>query len=114
LPDLEGNSFGIAAKLFKCAVEEVAPPADLLAGDAGDKLKMDVEFSWIIADFMALAGDTTSANLWLANAVDHGFINYPLLAIHDPYLRKLDEDDTFQNIILRVKREWESVKEVRK
>jgi TolB-like protein len=114
LPDLEGNSFGIAAKLFKCAVEKVAPPADLLAGDAGDKLKMDVEFSWIIADFMALAGDTTSANLWLANAVDHGFINYPLLAIHDPYLRKLDEDDTFQNIILRVKREWESVKEVRK
>ncbi len=44
---------------------------------------------------------------WLANTVDRGFINYPMLAQHDPFLTRLSGDPRFEEITARAKLEWE-------
>jgi hypothetical protein len=42
-----------------------------------------------MADFFALAGENALALEWLQDAVELSFVNYPLFATHDPFLRRL-------------------------
>ncbi len=44
---------------------------------------------------------------WLENAVERGFLNYPYISEHDPFLAKLRGESRFQQLMARVKREWE-------
>ncbi len=44
---------------------------------------------------------------WLENAVDRGFINYPLLSEYDRLLANVRGEERFARMIDRVKREWE-------
>ena len=63
-----------------------------------------------VMDFYALLDDRDQALAWLENAVDRGFINYPYLSKHDPFLTKLRDDPRFKEILARVRIDWERFK----
>ena len=44
---------------------------------------------------------------WLSIAVDRGFINYPYLAHHDPFLKTVRTDSRFQELVATVRERWE-------
>jgi non-specific serine/threonine protein kinase len=44
---------------------------------------------------------------WLENAVNRGFINYPLLAEKDLFLANMRGEPRFKKLMKRVKYEWE-------
>jgi hypothetical protein len=44
---------------------------------------------------------------WLAIAVDRGFINYPFLGRHDPFIARLRSQPRFQKLLETVRDRWE-------
>jgi non-specific serine/threonine protein kinase len=64
-----------------------------------------------LAGIFSLLGEKNEALDWLENAVNRGFINYPLLAEKDPWLANLRGEDRFQKLMERVKYEWEHFEE---
>jgi hypothetical protein len=65
-------------------------------------------FPRFLAQGYALAGMPDPAIDWLAIAVDRGFINYPFLSQHDPFLRRLRGDERFQRLLATVKMRWQA------
>lgn len=61
----------------------------------------------IAAAALAMAGSLDDAVRWLEHAVDIGCINYPFLTEKDPFLEILRVDPRFQQLMVRVKQEWE-------
>ncbi len=71
-------------------------------------LRSDCHWSWYVAGFWAILGDHDQAIDWLTNAVDRGFVHYPLFARIDPLLAPVRSEPKFQALMERVKREWEA------
>jgi len=46
---------------------------------------------------------------WIRHAIDHGFINYPFLTEHDPFLADLRDDRRLIEMMEEVKPRWEKV-----
>jgi len=67
----------------------------------------DAAFSHHLAGILALLGEKNEALDWLQNAIDRGFINYPLLAEKDPLLANIRGEERFKKLMKRVKYEWE-------
>ena len=67
----------------------------------------DEGFPIWMAESYALLGETGAAIEWIENAVDWGFINYPFLMGHDPFLVSIRGEERFQKLMERVKYEWE-------
>ena len=63
-------------------------------------------FPRMLAQGYALAGMQERAMHWLAIAVDGGFINYPYLAQHDPFLASLRSLPEFQRLMETVRDRW--------
>jgi eukaryotic-like serine/threonine-protein kinase len=61
-----------------------------------------------VAECHALLGDTDGALEWLERSVRLGTINYPFLSVHDPFLEPLRAEPRFQQLMERVKHEWET------
>jgi TolB-like protein len=61
-----------------------------------------------VAADLALVGAKEEALEWLGYAVDAGFINYPMLAEHDPFLANLRGEPQFESLAERVRHEWEN------
>jgi len=68
----------------------------------------DCQVSWHIATFYSYLDDKDQSLDWLENAVDRGFINYPFLIEHDKLLENLRGEPRFQQLMERVKHEWEN------
>jgi tetratricopeptide (TPR) repeat protein len=62
--------------------------------------------SWL-ASALALIGEKEKALDWLENAVNRGFINYPMLAERDPWFASIRGEARFKKLLERVKYEWE-------
>jgi hypothetical protein len=62
-----------------------------------------------IADGYALLGQKDEALKWLRKAMDHGFINYPFLAVHDPLLANVRSDPRFAPLMQEVRARWEAL-----
>lgn len=78
-----------------------APPADAAIQN---------EFAAMFtADAYAAVGCPDEAIRWVRNAVAHGFINYPFLAEHDPFLATVRSEPAFQELLAGIKGRWESV-----
>lgn len=60
-----------------------------------------------LAHGYAAAGMPDGAIHWLSIAVDRGFINYPFLAHHDPFLKSLRTDSRFRQLLATVRERWE-------
>ncbi len=71
----------------------------------------DLQTSYNLATFYAKLGDNENALNWLSNAVNRGFINYPMLFQLDPWLANIRSEPRFQELIERVKYEWEHFEE---
>lgn len=68
------------------------------------------EFAAIFtADSYARLGLLDEALTWVRKAVSHGFINYPFLAEHDPFLDDLRGTAGFSALLDEVRPRWESV-----
>jgi non-specific serine/threonine protein kinase len=64
-------------------------------------------FPRFLAIGYAAAGVPDRAIHWLSIAVDRGFINYPFLAHHDPFMRPLRTHPEFQQLLATVRERWE-------
>jgi non-specific serine/threonine protein kinase len=72
-----------------------------------DAMRRDPGYSLLTADLYAILDEREQALDWLENAVNRGWINYPYLSEYDPFLAKLRGDPRFQELMVRVKGEWE-------
>ena len=69
--------------------------------------KRDFNCALFVAEGYAPFGGTEKALDWLEHAVNIGFINYPFLSRHDPFLQNIRGEERFQKLMVRVKHEWE-------
>ncbi|HEX9189162.1 MAG TPA: winged helix-turn-helix domain-containing protein [Vicinamibacteria bacterium] len=82
--------------------------AEVLTPDFAALARHGVHYSWQVASLLARLGEHDAAFDWLENAVGRGFVNYPLLRYHDPFLATLRTVPRFDRLMQRVRREWES------
>ena len=96
-------------RMLKCALlsdregmlAEITPEFRQTAGrDGGWAHHVAANFAWV--------GSKEEALEWLGYAEDAAFINYPMLAEHDPFLARLRGEPRFDALVERVKHEWES------
>ncbi len=73
--------------------------------------KKDASWSRYLGTVLTLVGAKEEALNLLENAVDRGFINYPLLAERDPWLAGVRSEPRFKKLMERVKYEWEHFEE---
>jgi hypothetical protein len=73
------------------------------------------EFAWTdfilplyMAECYSLLDKRQEAIKWLKQAVNRGMINYPLLNTHDPFLENIRSDKRFEELMKRIKVEWEN------
>jgi serine/threonine protein kinase len=100
-------AFGRLARFLKAALkgnrdEAIASVSQELESWA----RWDDVGSSYMADCYALAGDTAQALDWMENAIRLGFINYRHYSL-DRFLDGIRDDKRFQQIMERVKYEWE-------
>jgi non-specific serine/threonine protein kinase len=79
-----------------------------LNADVLNWARLDGYYSWHVGQCHALTGASRLAIEWLENAFARGFINYPLLATHDPLLVSLRTAPRFQTFLTRVERAWKA------
>ena len=61
-----------------------------------------------VAAAFALLDEREEALNWLEHAVNCGFIHYPLFSEKDPWLESIRGEERFQDLMARVRHEWES------
>jgi len=108
-PDHYWSQLGLFLKLAmkgeKKQVSQFNTPGFIKTSEA------DPQYSCFLASFYSLLGERTQALKWLENAVNRGFINYPYLSQYDPFLENLRGDERFNQLMERVKHEWEHFQE---
>ncbi|MCH7576153.1 MAG: hypothetical protein IIA59_13665 [Candidatus Marinimicrobia bacterium] len=105
--DLNNSMTGMGFILQAALAGDTGRMEELLTPDLNETLRRDAQFSWMLASIYVMAGQNGKALTWLENAVDRGFVNYPFLADHDPFIKKLQGEERFQRLMKRVKYEWE-------
>jgi TolB-like protein len=65
----------------------------------------------MIVQGLALLGLQPEAVRWSAIAVKAGFINYPCLAVHDPFLAQVRQTPDFQRLLADLRPRWEAAVE---
>ena len=93
--------YGVQGEKEK-AVQEMTP-------DFKKTCRRTYTFAHHLAGVFALLDEKEEALNWLESAVNRGFINYPLLARHDPLLENIRGEARFRKLMERVKHEWENV-----
>jgi len=110
--DSLNNVFSKIALLLKFGLlKDREQVLQIMTPDFLKTCQRDAAFSYDIAIILALLGEKNEALDWLENAVNRGFINFPLLAEKDPWLADLRGDERFQKLMERVKYEWEHFEE---
>jgi len=108
---LEGSVNGSHALFLKNALEGNAELALSHATPEMERAIRSDHFTRTIADGYALIGRRADAVRWIRIAIDCGFINYPCLAQHDPFLSSVRTDPGFQELMDGLKVRWEAVVE---
>jgi serine/threonine protein kinase/tetratricopeptide (TPR) repeat protein len=80
---------------------------EIMTEDFRRTARRDPQWSYYVAEMHAFAGLKDEALDWLSNAVDRGYINYPLIADHDRLLESIRGEPRFRDIAARAKHEWE-------
>jgi serine/threonine protein kinase/tetratricopeptide (TPR) repeat protein len=106
---LGGSTYGALSAFFARALQGDADAAVRHVTPLVEQSARWVEYlAWILADGYALIGRRADALRWLGQAVDCGFINYPVLATRDPFLESLRGDAGFEALMQRVHRRWQA------
>ena len=105
---LERSLFTNLAFFFTCALKgDKVSAKEVLTEEFINAAQNDLQYSVIVADGFALLNQKKEAIDWLENAVTRGFTNYPFLSKHDPFLRNLDSEEEFLQLMVKVKEKWE-------
>jgi TolB-like protein len=106
---LGGSPYGSLSAFFARALEGHADAALAHVTPLLEQSARWVEYlAWILADGCALIGHRDEALRWLRQAIELGFINYPLLATRDPFLESLRDDAEFKELKQQVHRRWQA------
>jgi len=65
-------------------------------------------FSHHLAGVFAMLDEKEEALIWIKNAVDRGFMNYPMLVDRDPLLKNIRKEPRFKKLMEQVKKAWEA------
>jgi serine/threonine protein kinase len=84
----------------KEALQAVTP--ELISWARWDEL-----WPWAMAAGYALIEEKDEAIDWLEHATSRGFIHYPFLSEHDPFLENLRGEQRFKELMKKVKHDWE-------
>jgi serine/threonine-protein kinase len=110
--DLSGTVNGSWALFFMHAL---AGNADQALAEVTPELEWAASFVEVfalaIADGFAAIERHEEAIAWTRTAVSCGFVNYPFLAQHDPFLATMRDDPRFQELLSEVKPRWEAMVE---
>jgi non-specific serine/threonine protein kinase len=68
----------------------------------------DMNYAWLVAQAWALGGNVDECLYWLQLAVDHGFINYPMLSRYDPTLASVRDEGRFQTLLESARKAWDA------
>jgi TolB-like protein/Flp pilus assembly protein TadD len=82
--------------------------ASLFTPEFAAQIQMDHQYSYHIATFYSFLNEKEEALKWLENAINRGFINYPLLNEQDVLLENIRDDESFKTLMKRVRQEWEN------
>lgn len=97
------------AVLFTSSAKGKGPRAAPELGPETERLAAVSDmFPRFLAQAYAMLGDADRAVHWLSAAVDRGFINYPFLARHDPFLRRLEKHPPYVELLRHVRHRWEA------
>ncbi|MBX2954606.1 MAG: hypothetical protein KF846_00525 [Cyclobacteriaceae bacterium] len=98
------------AKMFEPALKKDRVQIQkFLDSEVSQVASHDAQYSHFLASLCALTGLNDRALYWLENAVQHGFVNYPLLAKYDPTLYGLSQEKRFQDLLSEAKEKWEAI-----
>jgi tetratricopeptide (TPR) repeat protein len=101
------NAMVVYCLLLKYALlEDKESALRVMTPDFQKTCRRDLEWSYWVADALALLGAKGEALDWLDNAVSRGWINYPLLQC-DPLLDNIRGDERFGKLMEHAKYEWE-------
>lgn len=94
------------AGLGRLLLRGLGEPVVGMTEDEAAAASQDLQWCWTAAQGHALAREHDEANRWLRRAVDIGFMNYPLIALHDPSFRGLRGDPDFEALLVEVEAAW--------
>lgn len=104
-----GSPYGSLSAFLAQALKGDADAAVAQVTPLLDQSARWVEYlAWYLADGYALIGRRDDALRWLRQAIELGFINYPLLATRDPFLESLHDDAEFKELMQQVHRRWQA------
>ncbi|MFZ2052912.1 MAG: tetratricopeptide repeat protein [Candidatus Aminicenantales bacterium] len=93
--------------LWRCALQgEKDKALQALTKPKREILWNDPEAPWLMAGCFAQLDEKTEALSWLERAAARGWINYPLFCRIDPFLASIRDEERFQKLMERIKREW--------
>ena len=105
-PDVFFSQIGSVLRHAICGEKADAKAAitpELSASAAGDP-----QYAWHMAQAYALLGEVDEGIRWLGTAVNIGFINYPVMAEHDPLLTNLRAEPAFVELMKDVHSRWKA------
>ena len=110
--DLAGSLNGSWAMFLYHAL---AGDADLAVEHVSPELKRAAAFVESVARVMAgayaLIGKTDDAIEWTRIAISRGFVNYPFLYHHDPFLESIRADRRFDALMVELRPRWDALVE---
>ena len=103
------DNFTKQSLLVKLAVEKDTKKIEkLVTGDFKKTVRSDPQTTYFVSVMYVVAGMKDAALDLLEQAVNQGFINYPLMSEKDPILKNLRGEERFKKLMERVKYEWEN------
>jgi eukaryotic-like serine/threonine-protein kinase len=107
-PHPSAHPLATLTHVFRHAMLGEAAEADALTDDAwAAKLWGDFQYTHVMAQAQAVLGRSDEALRWLARSADRGFIDAPFLAEVDPLLERLRGQPKFEELMRRVRQDWE-------
>jgi adenylate cyclase len=97
----------LMARLLRAALENDEAGMDaVMTENFRAKAARDLQLSFYITTFHALAGRRDETLEWLRDTVGRGFRNYPWMAEHEPWLAQYREDPEFREVFEGVRTAW--------
>jgi tetratricopeptide (TPR) repeat protein len=97
------------ARFLKHALRgEKAEALAALSEDLKNFLWSDPEAQWLATSTYSLLGEKAEARRWLQHCIDCGWINYPVFSHRDPLLENVRDEEWFNDMMHRVRRDWEA------